>query len=53
MDAGRVAEFGTPLELYRDEASIFHSMCVKSNITADEIIRNGCDTATSIPTLKE
>ncbi|KAL7411550.1 ABC protein [Mrakia frigida] len=39
LDGGRVAEFDTPLALFSDENSIFHSMCVKSSISADEIAR--------------
>jgi ATP-binding cassette subfamily C (CFTR/MRP) protein 1 len=41
MDNGKVAEFGTPLDLFNDTSSIFHSMCLKSNISYEEIVRAG------------
>ncbi|GAA5893310.1 uncharacterized protein JCM6883_007628 [Sporobolomyces salmoneus] len=37
MDAGRVAEFDTPLNLYRQTDGIFHSMCERSGITESDI----------------
>ncbi|EMD34176.1 CsMn25 [Gelatoporia subvermispora B] len=37
MDAGTIAEFATPLELYFTPGSIFRGMCEKSGITAEEI----------------
>ncbi|PVI02115.1 putative ABC transporter [Periconia macrospinosa] len=37
MDAGRIAELDTPLNLYDRESGIFRSMCDKSNIRRDEI----------------
>ncbi|KAF2259014.1 P-loop containing nucleoside triphosphate hydrolase protein [Lojkania enalia] len=36
MDAGRIAELDTPLNLYDREGGIFRSMCDKSNISRDE-----------------
>ena len=40
LDAGRVAEFDTPLNLFaQGESSIFHQMCVKSSISKEEIER--------------
>jgi hypothetical protein len=40
LDAGRVAEFDTPLNLFaQGEKSIFHQMCVKSSISKEEIER--------------
>lgn len=38
MDAGEVAEFASPLELF-DQGGIFHSMCEQSDITRAEILR--------------
>ncbi|KAF2000827.1 putative ABC transporter [Amniculicola lignicola CBS 123094] len=36
MDAGRIAELDTPLNLYDREGGIFRSMCDTSNISRDE-----------------
>lgn len=38
MDAGEVAEFASPLELF-DRGGIFRSMCEQSDITRAEIVR--------------
>ena len=38
LEAGQVAEFASPLELF-DRRGIFYTMCVKSNITREEIVR--------------
>ena len=35
MDAGRVAEFDTPLNLIQREGGIFRSMCLKSGTFAE------------------
>ncbi|KAH8112628.1 ABC protein [Phellopilus nigrolimitatus] len=37
LDAGEIAEFDTPANLYRDENGIFRGMCQRSNITLEEI----------------
>ncbi|KAF5334268.1 hypothetical protein D9758_015549 [Tetrapyrgos nigripes] len=37
MDAGRVAEFDTPLKLFTTKESIFRSLCEKSGITLSDI----------------
>ncbi|EKM58258.1 uncharacterized protein PHACADRAFT_171522 [Phanerochaete carnosa HHB-10118-sp] len=37
MDAGMVAEFDTPLNLFLKDGSIFRGMCERSNISLDEI----------------
>jgi ABC-type multidrug transport system fused ATPase/permease subunit len=37
MDSGKIAQFDTPLELFRDTEGIFHSMCIKSSISEDDI----------------
>lgn len=36
MDDGRIAEFDTPLELYKNKASIFHQLCERAKITAHD-----------------
>ncbi|ORY13587.1 hypothetical protein BCR34DRAFT_599760 [Clohesyomyces aquaticus] len=38
MDAGRVAELGTPLELYRAHDGIFREMCLKLGISEQQVI---------------
>jgi hypothetical protein len=37
MDSGKIAQFDTPLELFKDTEGIFHSMCTKSSIVEDDI----------------
>ena len=37
MDAGQVAELGTPLELFRTDNGIFRQMCVGLGITEEQI----------------
>lgn len=37
MDAGRVAEFGSPLELFRIKGGIFRDMCERLRITEEQI----------------
>ncbi|KAI1503509.1 P-loop containing nucleoside triphosphate hydrolase protein [Biscogniauxia marginata] len=37
MDAGRIAELDTPLELWRREGGIFRSMCDRSGIRVEDI----------------
>lgn len=39
MDAGRIAELGTPLELWHREGGIFRGMCDRSLIRAEDIVR--------------
>ncbi|KAH9945319.1 ABC protein [Epithele typhae] len=40
MDAGKIAEFDTPENLFKTSDSIFHGMCERSGITFDEIRRS-------------
>ncbi|SJX60774.1 probable YOR1-ABC transporter [Sporisorium reilianum f. sp. reilianum] len=40
FDQGELAEYASPLELFDRPEGIFHSMCERSNITRDEIVRN-------------
>lgn len=40
FDKGELAEYASPLELFDRPEGIFHSMCVRSNITREEIVRN-------------
>ena len=37
MDAGQVAELGTPLELFRTDNGIFRQMCLSMGITEEQI----------------
>nr|GAT42790.1 ABC protein [Mycena chlorophos] len=37
LDAGRIAEFDTPLNLFEREESLFHTLCMKSNISRADI----------------
>jgi ATP-binding cassette subfamily C (CFTR/MRP) protein 1 len=39
MDAGKVAEFDTVLNLYDNEASIFRSLCNEANLVREDILR--------------
>ncbi|GJJ12903.1 hypothetical protein Clacol_007149 [Clathrus columnatus] len=39
MDAGQVAEFDTPLNLYDREGSIFRSLCDEANLSRQDILR--------------
>ncbi|CCE61636.1 hypothetical protein TPHA_0A05620 [Tetrapisispora phaffii CBS 4417] len=36
LEHGEVAEFDTPMNLFKDETTIFHNMCKKSDITIDD-----------------
>lgn len=45
FDKGELAEYASPLELFERDDGIFHSMCVRSNITRDEIVRNAKSSA--------
>ncbi|KAI1199553.1 P-loop containing nucleoside triphosphate hydrolase protein [Nemania serpens] len=38
MDAGRIAELGTPLELWEVDGGIFRSMCERSGIRHEDLI---------------
>lgn len=40
LDAGQITEFGPPLDLYLKEDGIFRDMCMKSNITREDIEKN-------------
>ncbi len=37
VDAGQIAEFDTPVNLYRQEGGIFRGMCERSSIQLDDI----------------
>ncbi|RPD56133.1 multidrug resistance-associated ABC transporter [Lentinus tigrinus ALCF2SS1-7] len=39
MDAGKVAEFDTPLNLYDKEDSIFRSLCNEANLSRQDIVK--------------
>ena len=39
MDAGKVAEFDTPLALFDKEDSIFRSLCNEANLSRQDIVR--------------
>lgn len=39
MDAGQVAEFDTPLNLFDKEDSIFRSLCNEAGLTRQDILR--------------
>ena len=39
MDAGRVAEFDTPLNLFDREDSIFRSLCNEASLSREDIVR--------------
>jgi ATP-binding cassette subfamily C (CFTR/MRP) protein 1 len=39
MDAGRVAEFDTPLNLFDRAGSIFRSLCDEANLSRQDIMR--------------
>ena len=39
MDAGRVAEFDTPLNLFDRSDSIFRSLCDEANLSREDIIK--------------
>ncbi|GAA5846361.1 hypothetical protein JCM9279_001345 [Rhodotorula babjevae] len=39
MDAGEIADFAEPLQLYDREGSIFRSLCDQSAISRDDIVR--------------
>lgn len=51
MDAGKVAEFDTPLELFDKEGSIFRSLCNEANLSRADIvkIRAGVPGQASVP----
>ena len=38
LDQGEIKEFDTPWNLFSDHNSIFHQLCERSNITADEFV---------------
>jgi ABC-type sugar transport system ATPase subunit len=39
MDAGKVAEFDTPLNLYDRQDSIFRSLCDEANLSRQDILK--------------
>jgi ATP-binding cassette, subfamily C (CFTR/MRP), member 1 len=43
MDAGKIAEFDTVLNLYDDEASIFRSLCNEASLQRADILRIRAD----------
>jgi ABC-type multidrug transport system fused ATPase/permease subunit len=38
LDAGQIAEFDTPMALFKRTDGIFRSMCERSSITAQDIL---------------
>ena len=53
MDAGKIAEFDTPLNLFDTPGSIFRSLCDEANLSRADImrIRAGADTEAIIETV--
>ncbi len=51
MDAGKVAEFDSPLDLFDKEDSIFRSLCNEANLSRQDIlkIRSGVQERGSVP----
>ncbi|KAI0408161.1 P-loop containing nucleoside triphosphate hydrolase protein [Xylaria palmicola] len=52
MDAGRIAELGTPLELWAMEGGIFRGMCERSGIRHEDLVaaaRGGSATGSAPP----
>ncbi|KAG1882251.1 ABC transporter [Suillus subluteus] len=45
MDAGMIAEFDTPVNLFAMPDSIFHGMCERSSITLDDVLSASKHTA--------
>jgi len=39
MDAGKIAEFDTVMNLFDDERSIFRSLCDEANLQRADILR--------------
>lgn len=39
MDRGEISAFAPPLELFDRHDGIFHSLCVQSNISRDDILK--------------
>ncbi|KAI1115856.1 P-loop containing nucleoside triphosphate hydrolase protein [Nemania sp. NC0429] len=50
MDAGRIAELGTPLELWAVEGGIFRSMCERSGIRHEDLIEMAAPGPASVHT---
>ncbi|KAI1824635.1 ABC transporter family protein [Xylaria intraflava] len=48
MDAGRIAELGTPLELWEIEDGIFRGMCERSGINQGDLIAAAADVELSV-----
>lgn len=46
MDAGRVAEFDTPLNLFDTKDSIFRSLCDEASLSRQDIVRIRTSVAT-------
>ncbi|KAI0398246.1 ATP-binding cassette transporter protein [Xylariaceae sp. FL0594] len=56
MDAGRIAELGTPLELWNIQDGIFRGMCERSGIRREDLVHAAAVTGTGLslpPTASE
>lgn len=53
MDAGKVAEYNTPLSLFDKEDSIFRSLCDEAGLSRQDIVRIRSGAATNISTTTE
>jgi len=51
LDDGRIAEFDTPLNLFDNPDSIFHSMCDKAGLNRHDIERIQTGVASQLPSL--
>lgn len=49
MDAGQVAEFDTPLNLFDKEDSIFRSLCDEAGLSRQDIVRIRASVHTTQP----
>ncbi|ELU39861.1 ATP-binding cassette transporter YOR1 [Rhizoctonia solani AG-1 IA] len=47
LDAGQIAEFDSPMALYKRTDGIFRSMCERSSITAEDILNASSSRKTS------
>lgn len=48
MDAGKVAEYDTPLNLFDREDSIFRSLCNEAGLSRQDIVRIRASAQSSI-----
>ncbi|KAI0701736.1 multidrug resistance-associated ABC transporter [Earliella scabrosa] len=51
MDAGRVAEFDTPLNLFDKEDSIFRSLCNEANLSRQDIVKIRASVEGQVPSV--